>query len=63
MFMAHSTTQMEHTAYCEKDQCQVEIDKGCRHPTDYCQFRKACIIHFMNQEKSREKRRKTLEDE
>ena len=39
--------------YCEKDNRQTDISKGCRHPKDYCQHRQACMIHFLEQEEKR----------
>ncbi len=46
--------------YCEKDNRQTDISKGCRHPKDYCQHRQACMIYFMEQE---EKRNRKLDKE
>ncbi len=39
--------------YCEKDNRQTDISKGCRHPNDFCQHRQACMIHFLEQEEKR----------
>ncbi len=36
--------------YCQKDARETPLDKGCRHPKDYCQFRQACMIHFLEKE-------------
>ncbi len=44
---------MEDKGFCTKDNMEVDIEKGCRHPKDYCQHRQACIIHFMEQERRR----------
>ncbi len=40
--------------YCEKDNRQTDISKGCRHPNDFCQHRQACMIHYLEQEARRE---------
>lgn len=36
---------------CEKYQ-QTQAAEGayCRHPTEYCKFRTACLIQFMSKE-------------
>ncbi|RUM89691.1 MAG: hypothetical protein DSZ23_02920 [Thermodesulfatator sp.] len=39
--------------YCEKDNRQTDISKGCRHPNDFCQHRQACMIHFLEQEEKK----------
>ena len=37
--------------FCEKYKETIPADKAsCRHPTEYCKFRTACIIHFMGGE-------------
>ncbi len=41
--------------FCEKDNISVELEKGCRHPNDYCQYRQACMIHFYDMENRRKK--------
>jgi len=42
---------------CEKYKETVNSsDPVCRHPDDYCQFRSACMIHFMEKENKREKK-------
>jgi hypothetical protein len=42
--------------YCEKDNRQTDISKGCRHPKDFCQHRQACMIHFLEQEERRNRK-------
>jgi len=42
--------------YCEKDNRQTDISKGCRHPKDFCQHRQACMIHFLEQEEKRNRK-------
>ncbi len=44
---------MEGKGFCAKDNVEVDMKRGCRHPKDYCQHRQACIIHFMDQERRR----------
>ena len=44
--------------YCAKDNRQTDASKGCLHPRDFCSHRNACMIHFMEKEKERAKRRK-----
>ena len=39
--------------FCQKDNIAVELEKGCRHPNDYCQYRQACMIHFYEMENRR----------
>ena len=37
---------------CEKYKEEMESDFAvCRHPVEYCKFRKSCIIHFISKEK------------
>ncbi len=39
--------------FCEKYNEEVPVEKAfCSHPTEYCKFRTACIIHFMSDEDS-----------
>ena len=39
--------------FCQKDNIAVDLEKGCRHPNDYCQYRQACMIHFHELEQRR----------
>jgi len=40
--------------FCEKYREKVSADKAfCAHPTEYCKFRNACLLHFMGKEKAR----------
>jgi hypothetical protein len=43
---------------CEKyrEESSFEV-VACNYPGDYCQFRNSCIIHFMEMENRREKKR------
>ncbi|NDY43067.1 hypothetical protein G3N55_09455 [Dissulfurirhabdus thermomarina] len=41
--------------FCQKDNREVPLDEGCRHPKDYCQYRQACIVHFHERERARER--------
>ncbi len=45
--------------YCEKDNRQADISKGCRHPNDFCQHRQACLIYFLEQEEKRNSKIRT----
>ena len=37
--------------FCEKHKESMDSDNArCVHPTEYCKFRTACIIHFMGRE-------------
>jgi len=39
---------------CEKYKEKMDSSNPvCRHPDDYCQFRSACMIHFMEKENKR----------
>jgi phosphoribosyl-AMP cyclohydrolase len=41
--------------FCEKYKEKLDSeDVRCQHPEDYCQHRKSCLIHFMEQESRRE---------
>lgn len=43
---------------CEKYKEKVDPEHPlCRHPDDYCQFRSACIIEFIEKENRREQKR------
>ena len=42
---------------CEKYKEKLKSDEAiCGHPEEYCKFREACIINFMNREVDREER-------
>jgi len=36
--------------FCQKDNLYLNIDRGCLHPGDFCQYRTACMIHFLQKE-------------
>jgi len=42
--------------FCQKDNVMVDLESGCRHPNDYCQYRQACIIHFHELEQRRKRK-------
>ncbi len=44
--------------FCQKDNKEVDADKGCCHPKDYCPYRQACMIHYMEQERKRTEKKK-----
>ncbi len=44
---------MQETGFCQKDNIETPMDKGCRHPLDYCQYRQACIVHFLEKESTK----------
>ncbi len=44
--------------FCAKDNIEADMDKGCKHPTDFCQHRSSCMIHFIEKERGRDKNRK-----
>jgi len=44
------------SGYCAKDNSETDMQEGCKHPQDYCQHRKSCLIHFMEKERQREKK-------
>ncbi len=50
------------SGYCQKDAKEVPLDRGCRHPKDYCQFRQACMIHFLQKEREQKLRDRPNED-
>ena len=39
--------------YCQKDNKEVPLEQGCIHPHDYCQYRTACVIHYLERERKR----------
>lgn len=44
---------------CEKYKDKVDSDNPvCRHPDDFCQTRSGCIIHYMEKERERARRKK-----
>ncbi len=53
---------MEEKGFCQKDSMEWALEKGCRHPSDYCQFRQACMIHFLEKERRRGKKEEQDED-
>lgn len=36
----------EEKPFCEKYKEYVSIKEGCKHPKEYCQFRKQCLLYF-----------------
>lgn len=32
--------------YCEKYREWILIELGCKHPKEYCQYRKQCLLYF-----------------
>ena len=47
----------EKQGFCAKDNEYVPLEKGCRHPQDYCQHRRACLIYFHQKEREREEKK------
>jgi hypothetical protein len=47
---------LDNPLLCQKDNIQIAVGSGCVHPKDYCRYRQACLIHFLEQEKAREDR-------
>jgi hypothetical protein len=43
--------------FCQKENRESDISKGCLHPKDYCPFRQACIIHYFSREKAGDKQK------
>jgi len=41
--------------FCQKDNLEIPLSKGCRHPKGYCKFRDQCIIHFFEMENSKDR--------
>ncbi len=50
--------ELECVKYRGKSNSDVVV---CNHPDDYCQYRTSCIIHFMEMEDRREKKRNASE--
>ncbi len=49
---------MTDNGICQKDNRKIPIDAGCIHPNDYCKYRQSCLIHFFEQERKRESKKK-----
>jgi hypothetical protein len=47
---------LDNPLLCQKDNIQIAAGRGCLHPKDYCRYRQACLIHFLEQEKARDNR-------
>jgi len=47
---------MQENGFCQKDNVEIPLDGGCRHPGDYCQFRQACMVHFLEKENKKNQR-------
>jgi hypothetical protein len=48
---------------CEKYKQQVDAGQvRCPHPAEFCRFRTACMIHFIEQENKREQRGRNREE-
>lgn len=46
--------ELECIKYKEKVDAEAPV---CNHPEDYCRFRTSCMIHFMEKENRRERKR------
>lgn len=47
---------------CEKYREKMSAEQAiCRHPVEYCKFRSACLVHFMDREKKSENEKKMKE--
>ncbi|MBI5556057.1 MAG: RNA polymerase II-associated protein [Deltaproteobacteria bacterium] len=47
---------------CEKYKEKVDSGQArCSHPVEYCRFRSACMIHFIERDNKREQRLRELE--
>lgn len=50
--------------FCDKYKETMDAENAkCGHPSEYCKFRTACIIHFMGGEKSDQESSKTVKAE
>ena len=48
---------------CEKYKEKVDSEQArCAHPGEFCRFRTACMIHFIEQENKREQRCRKREE-
>lgn len=48
---------------CEKYKEKVDSEQArCSHPGEFCRFRTACMIHFIEQETKREQRCRKREE-
>ncbi|OEU49572.1 MAG: hypothetical protein BA861_08685 [Desulfobacterales bacterium S3730MH5] len=52
---------MEIQGLCQKDNRQVIISRGCLHPEDYCPYRDACLINYLEVEKRISLKKRHLE--
>lgn len=52
---------MEIQGFCQKDNCHVAVSRGCLHPMDYCPYRQACLIHYMERERHTSSRKEYLQ--
>jgi hypothetical protein len=53
---------MEEESFCQKDNRPLPLKRGCVHPKDFCPYRQACIVHYLEQEKARAERKGSRED-
>jgi len=53
---------MEIQGFCQKDNCHVAVSMGCLHPMDYCPYRQACLIHYIESERHTSSRKEYLQE-
>lgn len=41
-----SEKEKDQKLYCEKYREWVLVELGCKHPKEYCQYRRQCLLHF-----------------
>ena len=44
---------MEMQGFCQKDNRETALSKGCLHPKGYCIYRQACMIYYLVREKAK----------
>ncbi len=54
---------MLNEGFCQKDNKKVPLNNGCLHPNDYCQYRQSCLIHYFEQERKKENKKNTKDNE
>ncbi|MDA8163075.1 MAG: hypothetical protein M0022_09280 [Desulfobacteraceae bacterium] len=53
---------MEMQGFCQKDNRETALSRGCLHPKDYCPYRQSCMIYYLVREQAKGAERKDGED-
>jgi hypothetical protein len=43
--------------FCQKDNLYINFSRGCLHPGDFCPYRTACMVYFLQKEREYEEKK------